>query len=129
MASSVESLTKKLEEVKINDDYFFGEDLSYKQNFFEKIKEKVEQEILGPEISYFLRKRLMALYFEIAMMNERIAKDLLLKIYWLVGEHLKKKWAGELGWCSKYLLERRSVNYHKDQQEFKKTEIVFQFFK
>ena len=47
MASSVESITKKLEEVKINDDYIFGENLSYEQSLLEKI----EQEILGPEIS------------------------------------------------------------------------------
>ena len=30
----------------------------------------------------------------------------------------------ELGWCSKYLLDRRSVNYHKEKQVYKKTEIV-----
>ena len=30
----------------------------------------------------------------------------------------------ELGWCSKYLLNRRSVKYHKAQQLFEKTEIV-----
>ena len=36
----------------------------------------------------------------------------------------KKNGLRELGWCSKYLLDRRSVNYLKDQQEFKKTEIV-----
>ena len=30
----------------------------------------------------------------------------------------------ELGWCSKYLLDRRSVNYHKEQQIFQKAEIV-----
>ena len=30
----------------------------------------------------------------------------------------------ELRWCAKYLCDRRSVNYHKEQQLFKKTEIV-----
>ena len=70
---------------------FFGEDLSYKQNFRENIEEKIEQEIPGSEVSYFFRKRSMALCFEIPMMNEKIAKDLLLKIDWLMDEHLFKK--------------------------------------
>ena len=57
----------------------------------------------------------MALCFEIAMMSETIAKDLLLKIDWLMDEHfIKKNRLRESGWCSKYLLDRRSVNYHKD---------------
>ena len=36
----------------------------------------------------------------------------------------KKNGLQELGWCSKYFLARRSVKYHKDQQEFKKSAIV-----
>ena len=91
MANSVESLIKQLEEVKINNDCFFGEDLSYEQNFLEKIEEKIEKEVPGSEISYFFRKRSMALCFEIPSMNEKIAKDLLLKIDWLMDEHFFKK--------------------------------------
>ena len=56
MANSVESLIKQLEEVKMNDDCFFGEDLSYEQNFLEQIEEKIEKEIPGSEIPYFLEK-------------------------------------------------------------------------
>ena len=91
MANSVESLIKQLEEVNINNDCFFGEDLSYEQNFLEKIEEKIEKEVPGSEISYFFRKRSMALCFEIPSMNEKIAKDLLLKIDWLMDEHFFKK--------------------------------------
>ena len=86
MGNSAESLIKQLEEVKINDDCFFSEDLSYEQNFLEKIEEKIEKEIPGSEISYFFRKRSMALCFEILSMNEKIAKDLLLKTDWLMDE-------------------------------------------
>ena len=41
---------RKMKEIKISDDDFFGEDLSYDQNFLEKIEEKIEQEIPGSEI-------------------------------------------------------------------------------
>ena len=64
MAPSVESLTKNLEEMKINDHCFFGKDLSYEQNFLEKIKKKIEQDIPDSEISYSFRKRLMTICFE-----------------------------------------------------------------
>ena len=87
MANSVESLIKQLEEMKINNDCFFGEDLSYEQNLLEKIEEKIEKEIPGSEISYFFKKRSMALCFEIPSMNEKNAKDLLLKIDWLMDRH------------------------------------------
>ena len=73
--------------MKNNDDCFFGKDLFYEQNFLEKIKEKVEQEIPDSEISYSFRTRLMTMYFENKMMNEKIAKDLLFKVNWLMDEH------------------------------------------
>ena len=91
MANSVESLIKQLEEVNINDDCFLGKDLPYQKKFLEKIEEKIEKEIPGFEISYFFRKGSMALCFEISSTNEKIAKDLLLKIDWLMDEHFFKK--------------------------------------
>ena len=30
----------------------------------------------------------------------------------------------ELGWCSHYLIDRRSVNYKKEEQVFEKTGII-----
>ena len=69
MANSIESRIKQLEEVKINDDCFLGEDLSYEQNFLEKIEQKIEKEIPGSEISYFFRKRSVALCFEIPLIG------------------------------------------------------------
>ena len=121
MACSIESLTKKMEEVKINDDFLFGKDLSSEK----KLEEKTEQDIPGSEISYFLRKRSIAICFEISKINDQIARDLLFKLDWLMDEYFfQENGLRELGWCSKYLLNRRSVKYHKAQQLFEKTEIV-----
>ena len=77
--------------MKINDDYFFGKDLSYKNNLMEKVKEKVENEIPCSQISYVFKKRSMALCFEIPTMNEKNTKDMLLKIDWFMDEHFFKK--------------------------------------
>ena len=54
----------------------------------------------------------------------KIAKDLLLKIDWLMDEYFfQENGLQEIGWCSKYLLDQRSSNYYKKKQVFKKTEI------
>ena len=75
MAFSVESLTKKLEQFKISDDCFFGDDLPYEEEFLVKAQKEIEQEIEGSEISYCLSKRSMSLCFENPKMNKKIAKD------------------------------------------------------
>ena len=38
MACSIEFLTEKMEEIKITDDIFFGNDLSYEENLEKKLK-------------------------------------------------------------------------------------------
>ena len=91
MAASVEFLTKKLKEVNISNDCSFGDDLSHEKEFMDKAQKKIEQEIQDSEISYFLSKRSMSLCFENSKMNEKIAKDLLYKIDWLMDEYFFQK--------------------------------------
>ena len=43
MASSVDFLIKKLEEMKNGDDIFLGKDLSYEEKFLNSVIEKTEQ--------------------------------------------------------------------------------------
>lgn len=45
MATGIESKAEKLEQVKINNDSDFGNDLSYEKEFLEKIKEKIKEKI------------------------------------------------------------------------------------
>ena len=67
----------------------------------------------------------MAICFEISKINDQIIRDPLFKLDWLMDEYfLQENGLRELGWCSKYLFDRRSVNYHKEQHFFEKTEIV-----
>ena len=40
MACSIEFLTEKMEEIKITDDIFLGNDLSYEENFLNSVIEK-----------------------------------------------------------------------------------------
>ena len=57
MACSVDVLTKKLEEIKIGDDVFLGNDLSYEENFINNLIKKIEKEIDDCDVSYFLSKK------------------------------------------------------------------------
>lgn len=80
--------------MKISDDCFYGKSISNEQEFLDQTLKKTEQEIQGSEISYFLSKRSMSLCFEMSKMNEKIAKDLLFKIDWLMDAYFfSRKWA------------------------------------
>ena len=126
MACSVGFLTKKLEEIKISDDVFLGNELSYEEKFINNLIKKIVKEIDDCEVSYFLSKKSMSICCESLTMTETIAKKLLKLAHWLMEEHsfFQKNGLRELGWCSNYKLDRRSVNYHKEKKIINKTEVV-----
>ena len=61
---------KKLEQVKISNDCFFGDDFSDEEEFLVKTQKKIEQEIEGSEISYYFSKSSMSLCFENSKLDE-----------------------------------------------------------
>ena len=125
MASSVDFLIKKLEEMKNGDDIFLGKDLSYEEKFLNSVIKKIEQKIEDCEVSYCLNKKYMTICYESLTMTETIARKLLKMVDWLMDEYFfQKNDLRELGWCSNYMLDKRSVNYCKDQQVFKKNKTV-----
>ena len=77
MACSVDFLTKKLEEIKISDDIFFGNDLSYEEKFVNNVIEKIEQEIDDCEVFYYVSKESMSICCESLTMTETIARKFL----------------------------------------------------
>ena len=86
MACSVDFLTKKLEEMKISDDVFSGNDLSSKKKFF-KVIENFEQKFDDCEVSYYVSERSMSICCESLTMTETIAKKLFELTDWLMDEH------------------------------------------
>ena len=125
MACSVDFLTKKLEEIKISDDVFLGNDLSNEKKNLNKVIENFEQKIDDCEVSYYVSKRSVSICCESLTMTETIAKKLLKLTDWLMDERFfQKNDLRELDWCSNYMLDKRSVNYHIEEKIFKKTEIA-----
>ena len=129
MACNMDLLTKKLDEIKINEDVFLGNDLTFEQRFLNKLIEKNEQEIeqekIECEVSYYLHKKSMSICCETSIMTETIARKLLKLTDQLMDKQFfENDGLRKLGWCSNYMLDRRTHNYHKNRECFKKTEIV-----
>ena len=73
--------TKKLDKIKINIDVFLGNDLTFEQRFLnkliEKIEQKIEQEKIECEVSYYFHKKSMRICCETSIITETIARKLL----------------------------------------------------
>ena len=87
MVCSIDFLTKKLEEIKISDDVFLGNELSYEEKFINNLIKKIVKEIDDCEVSYFLSKKSMSICCESLTMTKTIAKKLLKLAHWLMEEH------------------------------------------
>ena len=125
MAASLETMIEKLEQVKINNDSYFGNDLSSEKQFLEKAREKIQEKIPDVNVSFFYRKRSMAFSFTIQKINEAIIKELLHITDWEKDQYFfRENILQQLGWCCHYLIDSRSVNYKKEEQGFEKVEIV-----
>ena len=116
-------LTKKLDIIKINEDVFLGNDLTFEQRFLNKLIEKIEQEIeqekIDCKVSYYLHKKSMSICCETSIMTETIARKLLKLTDRLMDEHFfEKDGLRKLGWCSNFILDRRTHNYHKNKEFF-----------
>ena len=67
----------------------------------------------------------MALCFEILKLSNNNVREVWHRINWEMGQYFfQKDGLRELGWCSQYSIDRRSVNYKKEEQVFEKTEII-----
>ena len=90
MACGIEVLTEKMEEIKITDDIFFGNDLSYEENFLNSVIEKFGKEIKDCEVSFYLHRKNMSICCETLTMTETIARKLLKIVDRLINEQVFK---------------------------------------
>ena len=91
MACYVDLLTKKLDEIKISDDIFLGNDLSYNEKYLNSVIEYFKQKIDDCEVFYYVSKRSMSICHESLTMTEAIARKLLRMVDWLMDEHFSQK--------------------------------------
>ena len=53
MTQSVELLTEKIQDIKIKDDIFLGNDLSFEQMFLNHVIDKCSKEIENCKVSFY----------------------------------------------------------------------------
>ena len=109
----MELLVKKIKQIKIADDCYFGENLEHEHNFLDDLEERIQEKFWDSECSNFFPKITMSLCVE---MNQEItetkAKKLLEIVDWLTDKHFAKKLIlREVGWCAQQMLQKRIFNY------------------
>ena len=57
MTHSIDFLVKELDKIKINENGFFGNDLTFLNKLIEKIKEEFEKQNVEGEVSFYLHKK------------------------------------------------------------------------
>ena len=108
-----------MQDIKIGDDIFLGNDLSYEKKFLNQVIENCGKEIKGCEVSFYLSKKSMSICCKTLVMTETIANKLLDIVDVLIQQHFFffcLNGLRQLGWCVRYLLDRRSLHYHTSRQ-------------
>ena len=122
MAQAIDLITKKLEEIKIVKDNFLGN--NFKRKFLDDVTEMLGKELKDCEVSTYLSKKSMAICCETLFLTEISSKKLLYVIDRMLDEHFfKGDGLLELGWCSRYVMDKRNINYPKGSK-IEKTPIV-----
>ena len=114
MAQSIELLTEKMQDIKIGEDIFLGNDLSYEKKFLNQIIESCSKEIKDCEVFYFSRKKTMSICCETLVMTETIADKLLDFVDLSIEQHFLNR-LRQLGCCARYMLNRRSLYYYSSR--------------
>ena len=57
MTHSIDFLVKELDKIKINENGFFGNDLTFLNKLIEKIEEEFEKQNVEGEVSFYLHKK------------------------------------------------------------------------
>ena len=76
-----------MQDIKIGDDIFLGNDLSYEKKFLNQVIENCDKEIKGCEVSFYLSKKSMSICCKTLVMTETIANKLLDIVDVLIQQH------------------------------------------
>ena len=87
MAQSMERLIEKIQNIKIKDDIFLGNDFSFEQKFLNHVVDKCSKETENCEFSFYFSKKSMTICCETSIMTETIAKSLLDIVDLIIKQH------------------------------------------
>ena len=122
----MELLIKKIEQIKISDDCYSGENLEHGYNFLHELEQKIEEKFDDSSCSNFFGKRTMSLCVKMKEeLNEEKIKKLLELVDWITDEHFAQKLIlCQVGWCAQQMLQKRILNYKKGEGLVKKVYLL-----
>ena len=125
----MELLTEKTQDVKIKDDIFLRNDLSFEQKFLNHVLNKCSKEIENCEVSFYFSKKSMTICCETSIMTKTIAKSLLDIVDLIIKHHFfRTNGLRQPGWCARYMLDRRSLNYCGLRNKSPQTTELIEFY-
>ena len=94
------SLTKALEKMNLNEEYYFGDNLSKEQDFLEVAKKKVEEIFDSTNCSFYYGRKMMTFSVELyTPPSSEFASKLLFHIDAILDIYFeKKKILHKMGW-------------------------------
>ena len=88
----MDSLTKALEKMNLSEEYYFGDNLSNKQDFLEDAKKKVEEIFDLTNCSFYYGRKMMTFYVELyTPLSSEFASKLLFNIDAILDVYFAKK--------------------------------------
>ena len=85
-------LIKKIEQMKISDDCYSGENLEHEFNFLYNLEQEIEEKVDDSRGSNFFGKKSMSFCVEIKEeFDQKKAKKLIELVGWITDEHFVKK--------------------------------------
>ena len=119
-------VNKKIEQIKIRNDCYSGENLEHEFNFLYNLEQKIEEKLDDSSCSNFFGKRSMSFCVEMKEeFDEKKSKKLIKLVDWITDEHFaNKSILHQVGWCANQLLQKRILNYKKGEELVKRVYLV-----
>ena len=104
----IEVLTERIQDIKINDYIFLGNDLAFEQKFLNEIVKVCHEKIKDCDVSFHLSKRSMHVCCEMLTLTTTNVRMLLDIVHYFMNKYFCDS-LSKLGWCAHYMLDRRSL--------------------
>ena len=104
--------------MNLNEEFYFGKDLSNKSNFLEEVKKLFNREF-NADVGTFYSKKVMTVFIELNKTDLEISKKLIFNIDSILDVYFdQKKTLFEISWCSSYMIDKRKIVSEKNLDEF-----------
>ena len=104
--------------MNLNEEFYFGKDLSNKSNFLEEVKKLFNREF-NADVGTFYSKEVMTVFIELNKTDLEISKKLIFNVDSILDVYFcQKKTLFEIGWCPSYMIDKRKISSEKNLVEF-----------